>query len=62
MIVNTKLKQHNRLVYSDEATRHVADQIDILYWNAVSKAGSGTNIDPDEALAVEKGTDLCSDE
>ena len=58
--VNAKIKQHNRMVYSDEATRHVAEQIDILYWGAVSKAaGDG---EAEDRVAVEKGADLMGDE
>jgi hypothetical protein len=35
--VNTKLKEHNRSVYSAPSQRHVAEQIDALYWSVVSE-------------------------
>jgi hypothetical protein len=35
--VNAKLKEHNRSVYSAPSQRHVAEQIDALYWNIVSE-------------------------
>jgi hypothetical protein len=32
--LNTQLRKHNKLAYGPQATRHVAEQIDKLYWNA----------------------------
>jgi len=36
---NALLKKHNKLVYGPQATRHVAEQIDQLYWG--TKEGDG---------------------
>jgi len=33
------LKKHNKLAYGPQATRHVAEQIDRLYWG--NKEGEG---------------------
>ncbi|KAH7350927.1 kinetochore Sim4 complex subunit Fta4 [Rhexocercosporidium sp. MPI-PUGE-AT-0058] len=35
--LNNQLKQHNRLAYGPQAQRHVAEQVDRLYWNAGEK-------------------------
>ena len=35
--MNTKLKDHNRSVYSAPSQHHVAEQIDALYWGVVSE-------------------------
>ncbi|EKD12875.1 uncharacterized protein L3040_007032 [Drepanopeziza brunnea f. sp. 'multigermtubi'] len=32
--LNHQLKQHNKLAYGPQAQRHVAEQVDMLYWNA----------------------------
>ncbi|KAH6713030.1 kinetochore Sim4 complex subunit Fta4 [Leptodontidium sp. MPI-SDFR-AT-0119] len=32
--LNNQLKQHNRLAYAPQVQRHVAEQVDRLYWNA----------------------------
>lgn len=32
--LNNQLKQHNKLAYGPQAQRHVAEQVDRLYWNA----------------------------
>ncbi len=32
--LNGNLKKHNQLAYGPQATRHVAEQIDRLYWGA----------------------------
>jgi len=32
--LNNQLKQHNRLSYGPQVQRHVAEQVDKLYWNA----------------------------
>lgn len=31
---NAQLKKHNKLAYGPQALRHVAEQVDRLYWNA----------------------------
>jgi cell wall assembly regulator SMI1 len=51
--VNEKLKQHNKNVYSALSQRHVAEQIDALYWNEVQEQDKQTDAN---ALAV--GTDV----
>ncbi|KAL2159722.1 hypothetical protein VTH06DRAFT_2291 [Thermothelomyces fergusii] len=40
--LNHRLQQHARRVYPPQATRHVAEQIDQLYWNA-----AGGDAEPD---------------
>lgn len=54
-IVNTTFKQHNRTVYSSQAIRHVARQIETLYWNSVSPENGREDI---QRTAIDKGTDL----
>ncbi|KIW73637.1 hypothetical protein PV04_01736 [Phialophora macrospora] len=34
--VNDKIRQHNRLLFSAQSQRHVAEQIESLHWNLVS--------------------------
>lgn len=36
---NSLLKKHNKLVYGPQATRHVAEQIDRLYWGNEDSEG-----------------------
>ncbi|KAK4156276.1 kinetochore Sim4 complex subunit Fta4 [Chaetomidium leptoderma] len=38
--LNHRLQQHARRVYAPQATRHVAEQIDQLYWNAAEAAAA----------------------
>jgi hypothetical protein len=57
--VNTKLKEHNRSVYSAPSQRHVAEQIDALYWKVVSE--SDMHADQDSVI-VTKDTDLTQSE
>jgi hypothetical protein len=57
--VNTKLKEHNRSVYSAPSQRHVAEQIDALYWKVVSE--NDMQADQDSVI-VTKGTDLTQPE
>jgi hypothetical protein len=57
--VNTKLKEHNRSVYSAPSQRHVAEQIDALYWRVVSE--NDMNSDPDSVI-VTKDVDLTQSE
>ncbi|KAF2199467.1 hypothetical protein GQ43DRAFT_352033, partial [Delitschia confertaspora ATCC 74209] len=48
--VNRELKRHSKIVYSDMSIRHVADQIDTLYWNS---AAPELEIQGDSALDTE---------
>lgn len=57
--VNAKIKTHNDRVYTTETTRHVAGQIDALYWEEVKsrpRPGEG-----DETI-VERRKDLTESE
>lgn len=54
--LNQRLQQHTRRVYAPQATRHVAEQIDVLYWNAALAATESRDDDDDEALKF--GSDL----
>ena len=60
--LNHRLRQHVRRVYAPQATRHVAEQIDQLYWNAAEAATShdhdDNNSDTDAAEALTLGADL----
>jgi hypothetical protein len=40
--LNHALQQHTRRVYAPQATRHVAEQIDQLYWNAGEKVAEAS--------------------
>ena len=53
--VNEKLKLHNKNIYSALSQRHVAEQIDALYWNEVQDAEGEADA---EALAVSRDADL----
>lgn len=53
--LNAKIQEHSKLVYSSLAQRHVAEQIDALYWMAGERDVNG-NL---EAERLEMGTDLC---
>lgn len=53
--INEKLKQHNKNVYSAMSQRHVAEQIDALYWNQVMEEDGEASLD---ALAVSRDADL----
>jgi hypothetical protein len=39
--LNHRLQQHARRAYAPQATRHVAEQIEQLYWNAAEEAQRG---------------------
>ncbi len=52
--LNAKIQQHSKLVYSNQAQRHVAEQIDALYWMAGDRHVNGG---ADERLEI--GADLC---
>ncbi|GAB1313970.1 hypothetical protein MFIFM68171_04180 [Madurella fahalii] len=64
--LNHRLQQHSRRVYAPQATRHVAEQIDQLYWNAAEAAtshareGDGNDSDDGEGAAegLAQGADL----
>jgi len=51
---NSLLKKHNKLVYGPQATRHVAEQIDRLYWG--NNEGEGSMGEVEEWCA--RGVDL----
>lgn len=53
-LVNIVAKKHQKLVYSAQALRHVAEQIDDLYWKNNNNLG-GTTRDDD---ALRRGVDL----
>lgn len=55
MIVNMTLKQHNRVVYSNQAIQHVARQIESLYWESVKNEVLSSN---QNSTGVEIGSDL----
>ncbi|KXX79310.1 Kinetochore protein fta4 [Madurella mycetomatis] len=46
--LNHRLQQHSRRVYAPQATRHVAEQIDQLYWNAADAAATRGARDGDD--------------
>ncbi len=55
--LNHRLQQHSRRVYAPQATRHVAEQIDQLYWNTAVAASEGRDDEdqdggPTEGLTV----------
>lgn len=52
--LNSKLKEHNLLVYNAPSRRHIAEQIERLYWDAGER---GVNIA--EAEWKERGADYC---
>jgi hypothetical protein len=49
--LNEAIKKHSKLVYSSQAQRHVAEQIDRLYWQAGER-------DVDTGEGMERGADL----
>ena len=54
--LNHQITQHSKRVFAPQATRHVAEQIDNLYWNS-AVAVTGESEDGDEE-GVGKGADL----
>lgn len=54
--LNAHLDSHNRAVYSAQTQRHVAEQIDALYWSDVTRLGLDPP-DPDEVV-VGRDVDL----
>lgn len=58
--LNHRLQQHSRRVYAPQATRHVAEQIDQLYWNA-AEAATQRDRDSDEEGESVEGLNLGAD-
>ena len=63
--MNRQVRRHNQSVYSSLATRHIAEQIDKLYW----VAGAPVLFDDDYEEILEgadpmlrMGDDICSNE
>lgn len=54
--INTKLKAHSRTTFTSQSNRHVAEQIDNLYWNEVNS--SSTRQEGKNATVVERDADL----
>ncbi|EXJ95146.1 hypothetical protein A1O1_00265 [Capronia coronata CBS 617.96] len=62
--VNEKIKHHNRMLYSQQSQRHVAEQIETLYWNILSterqraeEQERENELEPD-AVVIRAETDL----
>ncbi|OAP58313.1 hypothetical protein AYL99_07403 [Fonsecaea erecta] len=57
--VNDKIKQHNRLIFSTQSQRHVAEQIESLHW-ARASADSSSSVRAVEldTVAVRRDADL----
>jgi hypothetical protein len=53
--LNHALQQHCRRVYAPQASRHVAEQIDQLYWNAGERVIDGTAGPEGLALGADLG-------
>ncbi|KAL1956357.1 hypothetical protein VTO42DRAFT_7340 [Malbranchea cinnamomea] len=51
--LNNVLKQHHRAVFSTQATHHVVQQIERLYWDSINSELNGEN-----SQLFEKGTDF----
>lgn len=58
-LVNRLLRQHVKAAYSSLAIRHVAEQIDRLYWNAAEPSLNNQD-DPNDI--PRRDADLTSDE
>lgn len=58
--LNHALQQHTRRVYALQATRHVAEQIDQLYWNAGEKVAEASREAGAEGL--DAGLDMTDSE
>ncbi|KAK4033225.1 kinetochore Sim4 complex subunit Fta4 [Parachaetomium inaequale] len=57
--LNHRLQQHARRAYAPQATRHVAEQIDQLYWNAAAERdGEEDGEDENGGEGLELGADL----
>lgn len=55
--LNTLLKNHNKAAYGPQALRHVAEQVDRLYWNAGERGVNGGALAEGEEWA-ERGVDF----
>ncbi|KAG9235449.1 kinetochore Sim4 complex subunit Fta4 [Amylocarpus encephaloides] len=55
--LNTRLKHHNKTAYGSQAVRHVAGQIDRLYWNAGDR-GAARGVGAGGEEWVVRGGDL----
>lgn len=53
--LNARIQEHSKLVYSSQAQRHVAEQVDALYWMAGEREVSGENAEGQ----LELGADFC---
>jgi hypothetical protein len=58
--LNQQLQQHSRRVYAPQATRHVAEQIDQLYWNSALAANDDDSNNQD-GLATLEGLTIGAD-
>ena len=54
--LNTKLKAHSRTTFTSQSNRHVAEQIDNLYWNEVNS--SSTRQEGKDTTVVKRDADL----
>ena len=59
--LNHRLRQHARRVYAPQATRHVAEQIDQLYWNAAEAATTHDHDNDSDAEAAAEALTLGAD-
>lgn len=57
--VNEKIRQHNRLIFSTQSQRHVAEQIESLHWNLVSEETEQAEID---TVAIRRDAELTDSE
>jgi len=53
--LNARIQEHSKLVYSSQAQRHVAEQIDALYWMAGERDINGESAEG----RLEIGMDFC---
>ncbi|KAI5291052.1 hypothetical protein KEM54_006526 [Ascosphaera aggregata] len=59
---NSQLKQHNRYVFSSQATHHVSRQIGNLYWKQIKADAEMRELESRRsACEIEKGADLTSE-
>ena len=60
---NDKIKSHNRAVFSAQATRHIAEQIETLYWNEVRLEREAINGATQQGeTTITRGVDLRTSE
>lgn len=53
--LNHAIQQHSRRVYAPQATRHVAEQIDQLYWTSTSDGRDGAG---ESEVELREGADF----